>query len=669
MLLDRYERTQNENECESSISYEELALSATAENDPDRVRLLNDLASQLSDRHNRTDNMDDLQAAFSQAELAISATPEDHPDRAICLNNLASILSYSYYRKGNMDDLQRALRSYICSFDLPSAVPLTRLRGARSALHILVSLEKWEQASSLAQAAMKLLPLVCGRYLSREDQQYAISEISGLAADACSLSLKNCHVHQGLQQLEFGRGIILGYLMDSRSHLTELENDHPCLADEYDALRFKAYTDIQEEEPVHRAQLLRERREAATRLETCLNRIRLESGYERFLLEPTVDELQQSASEGPIVIVNATDIGCDAIIVSASKVQAIALPEMNSSQAPFFFQQKLKSYRADHQQWRKYKRDIEDDTVGANVDHMSWLWFRCVKPILKELKDNQASNSHELPRVWWIGTGVANSFPFHAAGQYNKELESYQDSENTLSCIIPSYTPTIKALSFARSRASRAATIDRNETSILIVAMSTTPGYRSLPGVDSEKLAIQQMTKYFSRIKTLESPTVEHVLESITGYDIAHFACHGSVDPEDPSNSHLLLQKSGPSGPVVDELTVSQISKRNISGQTWIAYLSACSTAGVETKTLADECLHLASGFQVAGFAHVIGSLWRANDDVCVLLAQSFYRSLTKSGTKRSNRAVAEALRNAILEIRSDSQDPELWAPFVHFGA
>lgn len=89
----------------------------------------------------------------------------------------------------------------------------------------------------------------------------------------------------------------------------------------------------------------------------------------------------------------------------------------------------------------------------------------------------------------------------------------------------------------------------------------------------------------------------------------------------------------------------------------------------METELLADECLHLASGFQVAGFAHVIGSLWSADDDICVLLAKSFYLSLTKFGTNRSNRAVAEALRNAILEIRSDSQDPGLWAPFIHSGA
>lgn len=292
----------------------------------------------------------------------------------------------------------------------------------------MVLQKKWDQASSLAQAAIKLLPFVCDRYFTREDQRYAISQISGLASDACSLSIITGHVHQGLQQLEFGRGIILGYLMDIRSNLAKLQNDHPGLANEYNSLRFKAYTDIEERGPVIREKLLQERREAATCLENCLHRIRLESGYERFLLEPTMDELQQSASEGPIVIVNATDIGCDAIIVTTSKVQAIALPERDSFKAPSIFQRRLGRYRTiDHQQWKYLERDVEDDTGGADFEQMSWLWFCCVNPILKELEDIQASDSHDLPRVWWIGTGIASSFPFHAAGQYNKELESYNE--------------------------------------------------------------------------------------------------------------------------------------------------------------------------------------------------------------------------------------------------
>lgn len=190
-----------------------------------------------------------------------------------------------------------------------------------------------------------------------------------------------------------------------------------------------------------------------------------------------------------------------------------------------------------------------------------------------------------------------------------------------------------------------------------------------LPRADDEKLAIQQMNETFCRIMALESPTAEHVLENMSRFDIIHFACHGSADSEDPSNSQPLLQKSGPSGLVIDKLIVSEILKRNTHGQSWIAYLSACSTAGVEAENLADDCLHLASAFQVARFANVIGSLWPTDDNICVRLAESFYHFLTKYDTKHSNNAVAEALRNAVLGIRAGSQDPRLWASFIHLGA
>ena len=708
----RYNRKGNIDDLEAASSRAQLAVSKTPEDHPNWPKFLTNLGNRLSDRYDRTGNIDDLEAAISTAELAISTYTEDRPDRALTLISIGVMKLKLYSQTRNLDDLQTALKSFTGCFDLSGAIPLNRMIAARQAIRILVSMEKWNQASSLAQAAIALLPLVCGRYLSRGDQQYAILQISGLAADACSLSLKVGHVQRALQQLEFGRGVILGYLIDGRNDLADLQNDYPHLANEYDALRYKAYTDIEAEEPVIREQMVKERRDASSRLEDCLRRIRQESGYERFLLEATVEELKAGAKEGPIVIVNATDIRCDAIIVSTADVQAIALPELNSPAAPPYFRQKLARYRTlDYEKKLKKdeERDIEPDEAEidndnaepdgqAGFDEMAWLWSSCVKPVLERLKRNNSqsklTDSHdELLRVWWIGTGIASSFPFHAAGLYDdKDFGNYyqgSSDENTLSQIIPSYTPTIKALSYARSCASGTAKMSMSmssmssseKTSILVVTMPTTPEHKSLPGVEREKLAIQRITKDVCRIKTFESPpTASQVLNEMSGFDIVHFACHGLADPEDPSNSHLALQKSGPSGlPVVDELTVSDISKRNNTNtlvgrprpRTWLAYLSACSTAGVEAKLLADEALHLVSAFQLAGFAHVIGSLWPADDDICVRLAEAFYRHLTKSGCLHSNnRAVAEALRNAILEIREQhTQDPLLWATFIHSGA
>lgn len=186
--------------------------------------------------------------------------------------------------------------------------------------------------------------------------------------------------------------------------------------------------------------------------------------------------------KGQLSLSYATDLGCDAIIVSASWFQAISLPEMNSPHAPPLFYQSLARYRA-IRRFNKYERDIENDLENeqvepgakAEVEHMSRLWPSCVQPIIKKLKEDQALDFHEPPRVWWIGTGVAGSLPFHAAGQYINDFKKFQDSENTLSQIIPSYTSTIKAFSYARLCASRAVKLNSSETSIL-VKMPTTPG-------------------------------------------------------------------------------------------------------------------------------------------------------------------------------------------------
>lgn len=140
--------------------------------------------------------------------------------------------------------------------------------------------------------------------------------------------------------------------------------------------------------------------------------------------------------------------------------------------------------------------------------------------------------------------------------------------------------------------------------------MPSTPKHQSLLGVEKKKLAIQRITTNICKLTALASLTVEHVLNNMSRLDIMRFACYRSADYEDSFSSHLLFSKSGPSRMMGDKLAVSDISNKNILRKTWIAYLSACSKVGVEATNLPDECLHIASAFQVARFAHVIRSIY-----------------------------------------------------------
>ncbi|KAL4748455.1 hypothetical protein BDW72DRAFT_205586 [Aspergillus terricola var. indicus] len=660
-LCSRYDRTGNLDDLEAAVSHAHTTIAATPVDHPDRAKYLNNLLSnRLSSRYDRTGNQDDLEAAISHAEDAVAATPADHPHRAVYKNNLSSHLSSRYDRTGNLNDLVAAIGHARDAVNLSNAFPSHRVTAARRAIRLLAAQSHWHDAAHVADTAIYLLPLVCSRYLSRADQQHAIAQTAGLAADAGSIFLRLTQPAKALQLLEFGRGLILGYLIDSRSDPESLYADHPSLAQEYDRLRFILSRTVDSSDARSREDLIQSKQDASRELERCLATIRAQPGYERFLLEPTIEELVVQAQEGPLVTVNVTDFGSHAVTVLDNEVFSIELPPLLDS-THFNMGQLISRFRTVGQRGLHGPRDLQNEMEAQHplsqiaasyydAASLSWLWERLVAPIL----DSIASRMREQvsrPRIWWIGTGVANSLPFHAAGMHDGS------TKNTLDRAISSYTPTIKALAYARSCLNRIQSPD-SPTSVLIVAMPTTPRGHPLPGAAGS----------LYRIQTQQNPGSEDVLQAIQETDIVHFACHGFCDPVDPSESHLLLQNNRVSPPVVDPLSAKRISDL-VFRRARVAFLSACSTAQVPARRLTDETIHLASAFQVAGFGHVIASLWSADDAVCAAIARAFYGHLTQEPARlSSNRSVAEALHGAVLEVRK-TERPGVWASFVHYGA
>lgn len=82
--------------------------------------------------------------------------------------------------------------------------------------------------------------------------------------------------------------------------------------------------------------------------------------------------------------------------------------------------------------------------------------------------------------------------------------------------------------------------------------------------------------------------------------------------------------------------------------------------------------LHIASGFQVARFRHVVGCLWPSSDSMCVEVAESFYSKLGRDGMEYKDRVVAAALHKAVVKVcesKEYSRRPLQWAQYVHYGA
>jgi CHAT domain-containing protein len=268
----------------------------------------------------------------------------------------------------------------------------------------------------------------------------------------------------------------------------------------------------------------------------------------------------------------------------------------------------------------------------------------------------------DLPRIWWIGTGLASSMPFHAAGDHSPRSE-----KNVFNRAISSYTPSVKALAYSRGRLRKN---DARGENLLLASMTTTPGLPTLRGVDGEKQAILKSLPAHFKSEVLDHPSTHHILQILEHCSIAHFACHGLTDHTDPSKSGLVFQKQDKAGCLVqDAMTVHDVSELKLE-RARIAYLSACSTAENKAARLRDEVIHIVSGFQIAGFAHVVGCLWPSVDAVCVEVAKGFYGTLFKADVEIEDKEVAMASHEAINAVREKEWDQPLkWAQFVHYGA
>jgi hypothetical protein len=626
-------------------------------------------------RFEETGLNDDLDEAISNLSIFLSSPHMDRPKRAKYMEFLADLLVSRYSMAPDIKDQRKVIKLRCGISKMAGIAPLTRLRNARQGIRLLMergARGDWQKALKLVKVGIRLLPEVVGRHLSHGDQETAVLSVSGFAADACSISLHMGHIPRALQQLELGRGLILGNMISSRTTLEELRAERLDLADRFEALRVKAFKEIRDYHPRIRQRKLQQRRKAESDYRRCIDEIRQNTSFKNFMADPTVQELQKQAAEGAIAIVNVTDISSDAIIVppAGDKIKHIPLPGLISSAAiPRLVREQVEQYR--DAQGRGIV-DPGETKTSTEIGFLSYLWLNCVRDILNKIGCSPIANLSEQPqrRVWWIGSGVASSFPFHAAGLYDG---FHWSSENTLAWCIPSYTPTIRALRYARTRASQAGPLKGGELEMLIVTMATTPGEDPLDGALSESNAVEAAIKPLcedKEVRLLHQPSAQDVLSELHNTKIAHFACHGASDRRRPLQSHLLLQIDGPDGPSLDRLTAEAVASETILYAS-IAFLSACSTAENRAEAFADESLHLTNVFQIVGFPHVIGSQWTADDVICVEMARLFYGSLAEAIVAGyQNQSVAKALHSAMVELQAEYwRFPRLWAPYIHSGA
>lgn len=174
-----------------------------------------------------------------------------------------------------------------------------------------------------------------------------------------------------------------------------------------------------------------------------------------------------------------------------------------------------------------------------------------------------------------------------------------------------------------------------------------------LPGAEQEAGAVAKLLGTTAIIG--DAATKDTVVARAATADLLYFATHGVASADDPLASGFLALSG------VDAAhgrwSVREVQHANLPAR--LAVLSACQTGLGQVNNAG--IVGLARSFQLAGVRRVVVSLWSIRDQATADLMQAFVKQL-------ETQMPAEALRQAMLEVRPHHPDPAHWASFVLFG-
>ena len=596
-------------------------------------------------------HFEDLDEAIALAARTVEPIAVPDVDSAICLLNYGEMLAERYAARGDLQDRSAALKALAGAVASGPSAARYRVEAACSLTKIAADSGLWDEALRALSAAVDLLPLMAPRHFHRSSQQRMLSRFPTLASDAAAVALRQGRASRAVELLEQGRGVVLSYALETRGDVTELRERYPGLADRFDRTRLEL--DAASALPAglgltaKRADAGLRRRKVSESWHDLLAEIRSCPGMEGFNMPPSAEELAAVVSGGPVVAVNVSGYGTDAILLTSAGVRVVSLPHLKPeaiTARASAFDDALRLGPDERATLIDNQR--AEDTVRETL---GWLWDNVTEPVFNALALNPArAPGDKLPRMWWMPTGLLSFLPLHAAGHYDSPA-----GPSSLDWVVASYTPTLRALLRARRRkptepASRS----------LIVALTELDNPPPLSQVISEADALANLLP--GAVRLIDADAIHsQVLENLNSAQLVHFACHSYSDKADPSASHLVLHDQA--------LSVLELNPLHLEhGQ--LAMLAACSTSRT-TAALPDESIHLTGAFQLAGHRHVIGTMWPVADDIARDFATHFYRELLERHDPDTASHAADVLHSTVQEIRKEwPETPSLWTAWSHVG-
>ncbi|KIM72706.1 hypothetical protein PILCRDRAFT_829611 [Piloderma croceum F 1598] len=632
----RFNRLGNLSDLENAILNKQQAVDLTPDGHPDHPRRLSTLGSSQHTRYDRLGDLSDLEHAISNHQQAVDLTPDGHPDQAVHLADLGSAQQTRFIRLGDFSDFTASISSCKAAAKLKAAHPSVALSAARKWARMSHNNGDLLTALDGYRVALELIQKVAWLGLDARSRQDALLRVKpeALGCHAATCAIQLGRFEEAVELLDLGRSFFWQQASLLRSDLEILKEEHPQLANRFDIICQQLNAGYFSEE------IGRNRRHLVGEWEKLVDGIRQLPKFKYFLKPTPFCQLRQACVTGWVIIINASAHVVDALIFGAiGPIKHVPLPNIDLNSLV------------------ELARNIILNQPMNPSATQQWSYVtRFLKPALRTIWNKiMISIFNEI--VWWYPTGPLTFIPIHAAGPGGGDI-------NVSRLVISSYVTTLGSLMQAQSQLN--GTARKGPQKFLTISQSETPDECPLP---QAMLEVDEVACVFRSSGWSENDivclhglnaTVDHVLHALDSSSWVHFACHGHQDPIFGMNSAFSLHGG--------DLELTDIaSKRLSTGQ--FAFLSACHAAS-GLKDLPGEAMHLAAGFQFAGFPSVIATLWRIHDEDAPKIAGHTYRLLFRNGLQGLDLSEsAMALNRAVLHLQEAPEATvDRWAPFVHFG-
>ena len=369
---------------EKGIRVAREAVESTNKQHPRRISMMNTLGMLLRVYSVATSNLDDLNEAVQILKHETHMTPSDHPEFKVATIELGHAFLARFQWKGDLHDILKAIAEFKDALLLTSKDDLSRpallndlgdaliahyratqehsaissaieyySEGATSGLGApatrLSSAMKWANtlhtlgSSSLIayEHALGLLSQVAWMGLPMTDRYAQIIPYNDLVCNAAAVAIKEGQYNQALEWLEQGRSIVWGQILQLRSAVDELTLEDPELAQKFvevsKELEYLSNPRLQipQEHSLSVEETQQRHRSLAQRWQNLVEQIQSLRGFDTFLRPKPISQLVRAAKYGPVVVVNTSEQGCDALIIMAQSnhVQHVALPTLSMSSA------------------------------------------------------------------------------------------------------------------------------------------------------------------------------------------------------------------------------------------------------------------------------------------------------------------------------------------------